>query len=101
MMQSMERKSKRIPQLPDGLRPGYDAIFNSNILLDIPKQLEAWSSKRVLLVVSKSLEKNTDCIARLETALGAKLVDKKSGVGSHSPYAGNSASLNTSMLSTS
>ncbi|KAI1071442.1 hypothetical protein LB507_005453 [Fusarium sp. FIESC RH6] len=78
--------SYRIPQLEGGHRPGSDAIFNSRSKDDILKALQEWDSKRVLLVHSKALAKNTSIISNLKEALGDRLITAKEGVGSHSPY---------------
>jgi hypothetical protein len=79
---------QRIQQMPVESRKDFDAIFNGNYLEDIPDQLTTWHSRRVVLVVSKSLNENTDKVKRLEEKLGGLIVDKKAGVGSHSPYRG-------------
>ncbi|KAJ6438233.1 cytochrome P450 [Purpureocillium lavendulum] len=80
-------EKKRVQQLDIPSRKGYDAIFNSNLLDDIPEAVAQWGSTRVLLVASRALAANSDSVAALQSALGAKLVDTKLGVGSHSPYA--------------
>lgn len=81
----------RIQQLPLDSHKGHDAIFNASYLDDIPSALQEWNSTRVLLVVSKSLDTNTAVIKDLETRLNndgqLKHIQKKIGVGSHSPYA--------------
>ncbi|GKU06123.1 propanediol dehydrogenase [Fusarium langsethiae] len=75
-----------IPQLEGGHRPGSDAIFNSRSKDDILTTLQEWKSKRILLVHSKALAKNTSTINDLKEALGDRLIIAKEGVGSHSPY---------------
>lgn len=77
---------KPIQQYDIPERQGCEAVFDSSYLLDIPHYLDQWQSKRVVLVVSKSLESNTNYIKDLEAKLGDKVVGKQSGVGSHSPY---------------
>lgn len=77
----------RIQQFNVPKRKGHDAIFDSSYLEDISAQLQTWESQRVLLVVSKSLDGNTSISKDLEKSLGDLVVDKKAGVGSHSPYA--------------
>jgi hypothetical protein len=80
---------QRIPQLPQlKEKKGFDAIFNANYLVDKPQQLNIWSSQRVFIVASKSLESKTDVVNQLEKELGSTVVGKKSGVGAHSPYKG-------------
>jgi hypothetical protein len=79
---------QRLQSLPIDSRKGFDAIFNGSCLDDIPRQLKTWESQRVLLVVSKALGTNTDKIKELEDKLGDLVVDKKLGVGSHTPYKG-------------
>ena len=80
------KHANRVQQLDSPTRKGYDAIFNASYLDDIPEQVRSWGIKRVLLVVSKSLAANTHKIKDLEDHLGGLVVDKKEGVGSHSPY---------------
>jgi hypothetical protein len=87
-MPSNRRQRQRIPQISER-EEGYEAIFNANYLDDIPAQLRAWNCKRVLLVHSKALDENTDKIDKLKIILGDVIVDRKAGVGSHSPYQGN------------
>lgn len=77
----------RIQQFDVPSRKGCDAIFDASYLEDIPAQIQAWESKRVLLVVSKALDNNTPVAKDLERSLGGLVVDRKAGVGSHSPYA--------------
>ena len=77
----------RIQQLPIPSREGYDAIFDGTLLEDVPAEIRSWNCHRVLLVVSKTLDKDTDVVKGLEKALGDIVVDKKQGVGKHSPYA--------------
>lgn len=77
----------RVQQFDVPSRKGYDAIFDASYLEDISAQLQAWKSKRVLLVVSKALDSNTPIAQDLEKTLGDLVVDRKAGVGSHSPYA--------------
>ena len=79
-------EKQRIQQLPIPDRKGHDAIINASYLDDIAAELKTWGSKRVLLVVSKSLDSNTDKIRLLEQELGKVVADKKAGVGAHSPY---------------
>jgi alcohol dehydrogenase class IV len=76
-----------IPQMPSGLTSSFPAIKNAKYLTDVPEWLQKWECTRALLVVSRSLDKNTDKVSRLESVLGSKITGKKSGVGSHSPYA--------------
>ncbi|EED14815.1 conserved hypothetical protein [Talaromyces stipitatus ATCC 10500] len=82
---------QRIQQLPLDSHRGHDAIFNASYLGDIPSALQEWNSKRVLLVVSKALDTKTSIVSDLEARLtdSVKLehLQKKTGVGSHSPYA--------------
>ncbi|UNI18576.1 hypothetical protein JDV02_004834 [Purpureocillium takamizusanense] len=82
-------EKKRVQQLDIPSREGYDAIFNSNFLEDVPAALAQWGSSRVLLVSSKTLAaQHGDRIAALQSALGShRLANTKLGVGSHSPYA--------------
>ncbi|OCL02301.1 maleylacetate reductase [Glonium stellatum] len=80
-------EKRRIQQLPLETSKGHDAIFNSSYLEDIPAELASWKVNRVVLVFSKSLDAQTDVIKKLEARLGDSIVAKKSGVGSHSPYA--------------
>jgi len=80
-------KKNRVQQLDIPSRKGYDAIFNSNFLEDIPAALSQWGSSRVLLVASKALAANSSHISALQSTLGPTLADTKLGVGSHSPYA--------------
>ncbi|GJN75612.1 hypothetical protein PLICBS_009717 [Purpureocillium lilacinum] len=80
-------EKNRVQQLDIPSRKGYDAIFNSNFLEDIPAALSQWGSSRVLLVASKALAANSSHISALQSALGPTLADTKLGVGSHSPYA--------------
>lgn len=84
MKSSLE--SYRIPQLEGGHRPGSDAIFNSRSKDDILTTLREWKSRRILLVHSKALAKNTSTISDLKDALDDRLITAKEGVGSHSPY---------------
>lgn len=77
----------RIQQFEVPYRNGYDAIFDASYLEDVPAQLQEWKSNRVLLVVSKALDSNTSIAKDLERTLGDLVVDRKAGVGSHSPYA--------------
>lgn len=81
---------QRIPQLPIASpnRENMDAIFNARYLEDIPSALREWGAERTFLVVSRALDGNTDKVRRLEGVLGRRMVGKKVGVGSHSPYAG-------------
>lgn len=81
---------QRIAQLPipSPNRKNKDAIFNASYLEDIPNALREWNSRRTFLVVSKALDTNTDRVMKLEAVLGEKVVGKKVGVRSHSPYAG-------------
>lgn len=81
------RQSERVQQLPTPERKGHDAIFDANYLENITEQLDVWGCKRVLLVVSKTMETTTPYVSNLEEKLGSKVVGKKSGVGQHSPYA--------------
>lgn len=83
----MTLESYRTSQLEAGQRAGSDAIFNSHSTQDILTALEDWDSQRVLLVHSKALAANTSHISDLKTALGARLIASKEGVGAHSPYA--------------
>lgn len=88
---------QRIQQLPIPEREGKDAIFNARYLEDIPNAVKEWGSERIILVVSKKLDEGTNRVEKLEDVLGKKLVGKKVGVGSHSPYSGKwafAASLN-------
>ncbi|KIW13362.1 hypothetical protein PV08_08550 [Exophiala spinifera] len=78
---------RRIQQLDIASRKGYDAIFNSNFLEDIPEALERYGCSRVLLLASKSLAATTDRISALQSALKSKLLYTKLGMGSHTPYA--------------
>jgi alcohol dehydrogenase class IV len=81
------RQKNTVPQLP---LPGYAnhlVTFNSTYLTDVCNLINEWSCSRVILVVSKSLDANTDKVHNLESALGEKFVGKKAGVGAHSPYA--------------
>ncbi|KAI9743526.1 MAG: hypothetical protein M1818_002840 [Claussenomyces sp. TS43310] len=68
---------RRIQQLPIDSRIGYDAIFDASYLDDIPQELQKWSAKRVILVLSKSLDAKTDVIRALESKLGHLVVAKK------------------------
>ncbi|KAM0546276.1 hypothetical protein ACHAPJ_010960 [Fusarium lateritium] len=85
-MASSSLESYRIPQLEGGHRPGSDAIFNSYSKDDILAALKKWDSRRILLVHSKALAKNTPIVSDLKEALGDQLINAKEGVGSHSPY---------------
>jgi len=78
--------SKAIQQYDIPERQSCEAVFDSSYLVDIPRYLEQWQSKRVVLVVSKALETNTSYISDLEAKLGTLIVGKQSGVGAHSPY---------------
>lgn len=82
---------QKVQQLPLDSHKGHGAIFNSFYLDDIPSALQEWNATRVLLVVSKSLDTNTSIIKDLETRLHndgqVTHIQKKIGVGSHSPYA--------------
>jgi alcohol dehydrogenase class IV len=79
---------ERIQQLPVNTRKGHDAIFDGSYLNDIPAALKEWEATRVLLVVSTTLDTKSMVIKDLEARLGdLAYVDKKVGVGSHSPYA--------------
>ncbi|EXJ77163.1 hypothetical protein A1O3_10321 [Capronia epimyces CBS 606.96] len=78
---------RRIQQLDIASRKGYDAIFNSNFLEDVPEAVEQYGCSRVLLLASKSLATTTDRISALQSALKSKLVHTKLGMGSHTPYA--------------
>jgi alcohol dehydrogenase class IV len=82
-----QRKKQRIQQLPLPTRKGRDTIIWSEYLTDIPKTLDTWNSKRVVLVHSKALDASTSVVKDLKQKLGNRLVASKSGVGSHSPYA--------------
>ncbi|KUI55818.1 Alcohol dehydrogenase 4 [Cytospora mali] len=77
----------RMQQFDIPIRKSHDAIFDASYLEDIPAQVQTWRSQRVLLVVSKALDSNTSVARNLEKSLGGLVVDKKAGVGSHSPYA--------------
>jgi alcohol dehydrogenase class IV len=65
----------------------HEAILLSSYLQDIPDALTRWQVKRILLVVSTSLDTTTDVIQQLEMRLSAYQVFKKTGIGKHSPYA--------------
>ncbi|KAF2806319.1 Dehydroquinate synthase-like protein [Mytilinidion resinicola] len=84
---SLTLAKRRIQQLPIDWSTNHDAIFNSTILTDIPAALASWSSKRIILVYSKTLDAQTAHIKTLLTALGPLVAGTKSGVGAHSPYA--------------
>lgn len=77
----------RIQQFDVPSRKGFDAIFDASCIEDITAQVQTWNSKRILLVVSKALDSNTSIARDLEKSLGGLVVDRKAGVGSHSPYA--------------
>ncbi|CAL5865811.1 uncharacterized protein PFLUO_LOCUS17 [Penicillium psychrofluorescens] len=79
----------RVQQLPLAGREGHEAILHASYLNDIPDALARWHAQRVLLVVSTSLDTKTDLIRNLEDRLAHGLyeVSKKTGVGSHTPYA--------------
>lgn len=77
---------ERIQQIDTPSRDGFDAIFNTNFLDDIPEAVSQWGSSKVLLVASKTLAAQTDNISKLQKCLGQKLVHTHLGVGTHSPY---------------
>ncbi|RAH57766.1 maleylacetate reductase [Aspergillus piperis CBS 112811] len=77
---------QRIKQLDLDGREGHDAIFEASYLDDIPAALEAWGASHILLVVSTTLDTNTSMIRDLEARLSDCVLQKKTGVGSHSPY---------------
>jgi hypothetical protein len=81
------RYKQTAPQLPLHDYANYLVTFNSTYLTDVPALINGWSCSRVLLVVSKSLDTNTDKVSNLQHALGPKYVGKKVGVVAHSPYA--------------
>ncbi|PYI08057.1 Dehydroquinate synthase-like protein [Aspergillus sclerotiicarbonarius CBS 121057] len=67
-------------------RQGHDAIFEASYLEDIPAALAKWGASRILLVVSTTLDTKTSLIKDLEARLSHCSLQKKTGVGSHSPY---------------
>ncbi|GAD96376.1 hypothetical protein ANI_1_1286084 [Paecilomyces variotii No. 5] len=79
-------EKKTVPQLPIPSHRDKLVTFNSTYLDDICAAINDWKRERVILVVSRSLDQNTDKVHKLEHALGAKFAGKKVGVGSHSPY---------------
>lgn len=79
-------EKKTVPQLPIPSHKDKLVTLNSTYLDDIRAAIEEWKCERVVLIVSRSLDQNTDKIHKLETALGSKFSGKKVGVGSHSPY---------------
>lgn len=81
------RYKQTAPQLPLHDYANYLVTFNSTYLTDVPALINGWSCARVLLVVSKSVDTNTDKVSNLQHALGPKYVGKKVGVVAHSPYA--------------
>lgn len=52
----------------------------------VSRHVERMAKKRVFIVVSGSLVKHTDCVTRLEDALGDKLVGMNVGFPSHTPW---------------
>lgn len=79
-------EKRTMPQLPLPSFKDKLVTFNSTYLEDIQAAIEEWNCSRVLLVVSRSLDHNTDKVRDLENTLGSKFSGKKVGVGSHSPY---------------
>ncbi|PWY74936.1 maleylacetate reductase [Aspergillus eucalypticola CBS 122712] len=77
---------QRIKQLDLDGREGHDAIFEASYLDDIPTALEEWGASRILLVVSTTLDTKTSMIKDLEARLSDCVLQKRTGVGSHSPY---------------
>lgn len=61
--------------------------FNTSLLTAIPSSLRHWSSKRVILVASAGLARNTDTISKLQSSLGSTLAATKLGIRPHTPYA--------------
>jgi len=86
-MSNLYPQKLTIPQMPLPDRRDKFVTFNSTYLTDIPAALKEWNCSRATLVVSRSLDQNTDKVRKLETALGSNVIGKKVGVGSHSPYA--------------
>jgi alcohol dehydrogenase class IV len=74
-------------QVPLPERQDQLVTFNATYLADIPAAIKQWRCSRTILVVSRSLDQNTDKIRRLEEILGETVVGKQVGVGAHSPYA--------------
>lgn len=52
----------------------------------VATHVERLGKQRVFAVVSGSLAKDTDCLSRLEAALGSKLVGRNIGFPSHTPW---------------
>ncbi|KAL3257814.1 hypothetical protein ABHI18_006534 [Aspergillus niger] len=77
---------QKIKQLDLDGREGHDAIFEASYLEDIPAALQEWGASRILLVVSTTLDTKTSMIKDLEARLSHCVLQKKTGVGSHSPY---------------
>ena len=80
-------QKQTIPQMPTPDSAEYLVTINSSYLTDVPALIKQWSCSRVILVVSRSLDTNTDKIRNLESVLSPRYVGKKVGVGAHSPYA--------------
>lgn len=76
-----------LAQIPSTTYDAHGAIIDSHYLQDIPDAFAKWGCERILLVVSKTMDATTSIVKDLELKLGSKVVDKKQGVGSHSPYA--------------
>jgi len=81
------RSDMRVQQIALAGCQDHEAILISSYLQDIPDALMRWQAKRVLLVVSTSLDTATDIIQQLELRLNTYQLLKKTGVGKHSPYA--------------
>ncbi|PWY91504.1 Dehydroquinate synthase-like protein [Aspergillus sclerotioniger CBS 115572] len=77
---------RTIQQLDLDGRQGHDAIFDASYLEDISAALAEWGASRILLVVSTTLDTKTTLIKDLEDRLSHCSLQKKTGVGSHSPY---------------
>lgn len=74
---------QRLQQFPD--TPNHSIRLFSNYLKGITDELKAAECSKVFLLASKSLDTNTSAIKSIETALGAKVVGKKTGKHSASP----------------
>lgn len=52
----------------------------------VSRHVERLHKERVFVVMSGSLAKHTDCLSRLEKALGPRVVGKQVGFPSHTPW---------------